>query len=73
MIKTWNGAERFALRAFPAAGRAKEDERPVLHKTRLFRGEWIDVDPPASAIEPHIAVDQREDGVIATQSDIFSG
>ena len=32
-----------------------------------------DVDPATGAIEPHLAVDQRENGVIATEPDILAG
>src|SRR5207302_9747663 len=40
---------------------------------RLFRSNRIDVDPPSAAIEADVAVDQRENGVIAAESDIFTG
>ena len=35
--------------------------------------ERIDIYPPPAAIEPHAAVQQRKNCVIAAQPDIFSG
>src|SRR6266571_8999847 len=38
MKKTWNCSERFALRAFAAARRTKQDERAVFHESNwLYR------------------------------------
>src|ERR1041385_759299 len=38
----------------------------------LFRGERIDVDPATGAIEAHLAIDQREDRVIAAEPDVLA-
>src|SRR4051794_38207806 len=40
---------------------------------KLLRGGGLDVDTATGAIEPHLAVHEREDGVIATQADVLSG
>ncbi len=39
---------------------------------RLFRGDRIDIDPPSGAIESHVAVNQREDCVIAAKANVLA-
>jgi len=39
---------------------------------RLFRSDRIDVDPSSAAIEADVAVDQRENRVIAAEADVFA-
>jgi hypothetical protein len=39
---------------------------------RLFRSDRIDVDPSPAAIEADVAVDQRENRVIAAEADVFA-
>src|SRR5207237_4628752 len=39
---------------------------------RLFRSDRIDVDPASAAIEADVAVDQRENRVIAAEADILT-
>jgi hypothetical protein len=86
MKKTWNGAERFALGSFTAAGRTKQDKRAVFHGTtrytalganregkRLFSSDRINVDPSPAPIEADVAVDQGENCVIAAEPDVFPG
>ena len=87
MIKPWDRAERFALRAFATARCAKKDKGLVFHlrnplilqagpageaeSDQLFPGcERIDILPPPTAIEPHIAVQQRKNCVVTAQADI---
>src|SRR5882762_11090866 len=38
----------------------------------LFRRNWIDIDAATSAIEANIAVNQRENRVIASEADVFA-
>jgi hypothetical protein len=38
----------------------------------LFRRDWIDIDTPSATIESDVAVDQREDRVIAAETDVFT-
>ena len=40
---------------------------------QLFRRDRIDIDSSPTAIKPDAAVNQRENCVIATESDVFSG
>src|SRR5256885_11607182 len=40
---------------------------------KLFRSDWIDVHAATSAIEPNVAVDERENRVIAAEPNIFAG
>ena len=40
---------------------------------RLFRNDWIDVDPSSTAIEADGTIDQRENCVIAAEADVFAG
>src|SRR3989442_2035026 len=40
---------------------------------RLLRRNRIDVDPASAAIEADVAVDQRENSVIATEADVLAG
>src|SRR2546423_13421196 len=55
--------------------RGTADSLPADTRTgrKLLRGDRLDVDPASGAVEPHLAVDQREDRVIATQPDILAG
>jgi len=39
---------------------------------RLFRSDWIDVDPSSAAIEADATVDERENRIIAAEADIFA-
>jgi hypothetical protein len=39
---------------------------------RLFRSDRVDIDPSPAAIETDVAVDQRENRVIAAKADIFT-
>jgi hypothetical protein len=41
--------------------------------SQLFRRDRIDVDPSPAAVEADVAVNQREDGVIAAKADVLSG
>jgi hypothetical protein len=35
---------------------------------KLFRRDWVDIDAPATAIEAHVAVNERENGVIPSET-----
>jgi hypothetical protein len=39
---------------------------------QLLGSDWIDIDPTPSAIEANIAIDQRENGVIAAEADVLA-
>jgi hypothetical protein len=38
---------------------------------KLFRADWLDIDAPTAAIEAHVTVHERENGVIASEADVF--
>jgi hypothetical protein len=40
---------------------------------KLFRRDWIDIHAPAAAIESDVPVHERENGVIASEADVFTG
>ena len=58
---------RYLMNAFGYTALAANRE------VKLFRRNRIDINATAAAIEPHATVDQRENRVIATEADVFSG
>ena len=42
-------------------------------EANLFRREWIDIYATAAAIEAHVSVDERENGIITAETDVFAG
>ena len=39
---------------------------------QLLGSDWIYIDPTPSAIEANIAIDQRENGIIAAEADVLA-